>query len=205
MLKFIGQKLEVIVISASPKEGKLIFSEKGSEQKEKCEIVEKYKVGDIIEGEVTGIVDFGLFLKIEDGLEGLVHISEMDWGLVENPRALFKVGEIVKAQIIEVKGDKVSLSIKVLKENPWVAAAKKYNKGDTVEGVVIKHNKHGALVSIEEGVAGLNHISEFGTEKALKETLELGKKYSFKIMLFEPVSQRMTLSHKEAHETEEKK
>ncbi|MAG12867.1 30S ribosomal protein S1 [bacterium] len=195
--KFVGQKIDVLILSASPKEGKLIFSEKGHEQKEKGEIIGKYNVGDIVEGEVTGIVDFGLFIKIEEGLEGLVHISEMDWGLVEDPRILFKVGEVVKAQIIEVKDNKISLSIKVLKENPWVTAAKKYKKGDDVTGVVIKHNKHGALVSIEEGVAGLNHVSEFGTEKALREELELGKTYSFKITLFEPNEQRMTLSHKE--------
>ncbi len=196
--KLVGQKLTVIMLTASAKEGKLIFSEKGPEQKGKGEIVEKYQVGNIVEGEITGIVDFGLFIKIEEGLEGLVHISEMDWGLVENPRTLFKVGQAVKAQIIEIKDNKISLSIKVLKENPWVAAATKYKKDDVVEGVVIKHNKHGALVSIEEGVAGLNHISEFGTEKVLKETLELGKKYSFKIIFFEPGTQRMTLSHKEA-------
>ena len=196
--KLVGQKLNVIIITASPKEGKLIFSEKGPEQKEKDEMVEKYRVGDIIEGHITGIVDFGLFIKVEEGLEGLVHISEMDWGLVENPRTLFKMGETVKAQVIEIKDNKISLSIKALKENPWVAAAHKYTLGSIVEGVVIKHNKHGALVSIEEGVAGLNHISEFGTEKALKETLELGKKYSFKITLFEPSSQRMTLSFKGA-------
>ncbi len=198
--KLVGQKLNVVVITASPKEGKLIFSEKGPEQKGKEEIIEKYRIGDIVGGEITGIVDFGLFIKVEEGLEGLVHISEMDWGLVENPRTLFKVGEVVKAQVIEIKDGKISLSIKALKENPWVAAANKYKVEDRVEGVVIKHNKHGALVSIEEGVAGLNHISEFGTEKALKETLELGKKYSFKITLFEPASQRMTLSHKEAQE-----
>ncbi|MDP3725975.1 MAG: S1 RNA-binding domain-containing protein, partial [bacterium] len=202
--KLVGQKLTVIILTASAKEGKLIFSEKGPEQKEKEEIVEKYQVGNIIEGEITGIVDFGLFIKIEDGLEGLVHISEMDWGLVENPRTLFKVGQAVKAQIIEIKDNKISLSVKVLKENPWIAAATKYKKDDLVEGVVIKHNKHGALVSIEEGVAGLNHISEFGTEKVLKETLELGKKYSFKIILFEPTTQRMTLSRKEAQESEKK-
>ncbi|MEK7178937.1 MAG: S1 RNA-binding domain-containing protein [Patescibacteria group bacterium] len=197
--KFIGKKLQVTILSVIPKEGKLIFSEKVQEEKGKGELVAKYKVGDVVEGEVTGIVDFGLFVKIEDGLEGLVHISEMDWGLVENPRALFKVGERVHAQIIEIKDDKVSLSIKALKQNPWTAAKDKYKKGDTIKGVVIRHNRHGALVSIEEGVAGLVHISEFGTDKVLKETLELGKTYSFTITLFDPAEQRMTLSYKESH------
>ena len=196
--KFVGKKLHVCILTALPREGKLIFSEKEPEKKERSEIVEKYSVGDVVDGEITGIVDFGLFVKVEDQLEGLVHISEMDWGLVENPRTLFKVGEQVKAQIIEIKDGKISLSIKALKKNPWVDAEKKYKKDDIVSGVVIKYNKHGALMSIEEGVAGLVHISEFENEKALKETLELSKSYPVKIMLFEPKSQRMTLSLKEA-------
>ncbi|MBI3020305.1 MAG: S1 RNA-binding domain-containing protein [Parcubacteria group bacterium] len=198
--KFVGEKLSVSIISADPKEEKLIFSEKGGEEKEQTELAGKYKIGDIVEGVVTGIVDFGLFVKIEDGLEGLVHISEMDWGLVEDPRAMFKVGEKVTTQVIEVKDGKVSLSIKALRPNPWFEAEKKYAKGDIVKGIVIKHNKHGALVSIEEGVAGLAHISEFGDLEKLKETLELGKTYSFKITLFEPKDQRLTFSYKEALE-----
>ena len=94
----------------------------------------------------------------------------------------------------------MSLSIKALRPNPWFDAEKKYKKGDIVKGIVIKHNKHGALVSIEEGVAGLAHISEFGDAEKLKETLELGKTYSFKITLFEPKDQRLTFSFKEAQE-----
>jgi len=202
--KFIGEKLAVFVLSADPKEDKLIFSEKGSEEKEHTERAEKYTIGQIIEGEITGIVDFGLFVKIEEGLEGLVHISEMDWGLVQDPRAMFKVGQTVAAQVIEIKDGKVSLSIKALRPNPWNEAEKKYKKGDIVKGVVIRHNKHGALVSIEEGVAGLAHISEFGDLEKLKEILELGKVYSFKITLFEPKEQRLTFSYKEALVGEEK-
>ena len=115
----------------------------------------------IAEGEITGIVDFGIFVKLEDGLEGLVHISEIEWGLVEDPRSLFSVGDKVNVKIIEIKSGKISLSIKALKENPWKNAASKYKKDDEVTGVVIKYNKHGALASIEEGVAGLVHVSEF--------------------------------------------
>src|SRR5262249_38101297 len=148
----------------------------------------------VVEGEVTGAVDFGVFVKLEQGLEGLVHISELDWGLVEDPRALFKVGEPVKVKIIEIKDGKVSLSVKALKENPWKTAGERYKKGMEVPGVVIKYNKHGALASIEEGVAGLVHISEFESPQELRENLELGKSYPFKIMLFEPKDQRMTLS-----------
>jgi len=182
------------IITADAKEGKLIFSEKDQEQKDKEKIIDAYHVGDIIEGEVTGSVDFGVFVKLEQGLEGLVHISELDWGLVEDPKSFFSVGEKVRVQIIEIKDGKISLSVKALKENPWEGAKEKYKKDKIVSGVVIKYNKHGALVSIEEGVAGLVHISEFENEEALRQSLELGMSYSFKIVLFEPKEQRMTLS-----------
>lgn len=192
--KLVGGKLAVSIISANPKDGKLIFSEKSQTEETREKIVGKYALGDIVEGEITGIVDFGAFVKIEDGLEGLVHISEIDWGLVEDPRLFFKVGDKVKVKVIEIKEGKISLSVKALKENPWVEAAKKYKKDDAVQGVVIKFNRHGALASIEEGVAGLVHISEFGSEEKLREKLELGKSYQFKISLFDPKEQKMALT-----------
>jgi len=192
--KLVTQKIDVTIITAIPNEGKLIFSEKIQQDKEKEKIVGKYKINDELMGEVTGIVDFGIFVKVEEGLEGLVHISELDWSLVEDPKQLFKVGEKVKVKVIEVKEGKVSLSIKALKTNPWTEAAKKYKKDALVEGVVIKYNKYGALASIEEGVAGLVHVSEFGTEAVLKSKLELGKSYTFKISSFDPKSQKMTLA-----------
>jgi len=192
--KLIGQKISVSIINASPKEGKLIFSEKSPNEKEKDKIVGKYVVGDTVEGVVTGIVDFGVFVKIEEGLEGLVHISEIDWALVEDPKLFVKVGEKVQVKVIEVKDGKVSLSIKALKPNPWIEAEKKYKKDDKVRGVVIKFNKHGALASIEDGVAGLVHISEFGSEDKLRKALEMGKTYDFKITLFDAKEQKMALS-----------
>ena len=192
--KLVGQKLTVSVIDASPKEDKLIFSEKGLDDKEKRELIQNYSVGDVVAGEVTGMVDFGVFVKLEEGLEGLVHISEIDWGLVDDPRHFFTVGDSVKVKIIDIKDGKGSLSVKALKENPWEAAAKKYQKGDKVEGVVIKFNKHGALASIEEGIAGLIHVSDFGSEEALRRHLELGSRYPFTISLFEPKDMRMALS-----------
>lgn len=193
--KLVGQKISVVIISALPKEGKLIFSEKNPEQKDKEKIIGKYTVGDEFEGEVTGMVDFGVFVKIEDGLEGLVHISEIDWALVEDPKTLFKIGDKMKVKIIEIKEGKISLSIKALKENPWKEAANRYKKDSVVKGVIIKFNKHGALASIEEGIAGLVHISEFGSEEKLRSTLELGKTYTFKISLFDPKEQKMALSY----------
>lgn len=193
--KLLGTELMVTIIGATPKEGKLIFSEKSPEQKEKREILSRYELGDVVSGTVTGIVDFGVFVKIEEGLEGLVHISEIDWGLVENPRQFFKVGQKVDVKIIEIKEGKISLSIKALKQNPWREAGEKYTKDQTVTAVVIKFNKHGALASVEEGVAGLVHVSEFGSEEKLRETLELGKTYKFKINLFDPKEQKMALSY----------
>ena len=197
----VGKLLSVIIITADQKEGKLIFSEKGPQEKEeKEEKVSKYSVGETVEGTVTGAVDFGVFVKLEEGLEGLVHISELDWGLVEDTRARFKVGDKVAVKVIEVKDDKISLSIKQLKENPWNAASKKYRKDQQVQGVIIKYNKHGALASIEEGVAGLVHISEFASDEELRNTLLLGQSYPFMITLFEPKDQRMTLSWKKKEE-----
>lgn len=199
----VGKRIEVIIISALPKEGKLIFSEKDNNPEERQEIVEKYKVGDELECTVAGIVDFGIFLKLEDNLEGLVHISEIDWGLVEDPRTMFKIGDTVKAKIIEIKDGKISLSVKVLKENPWNEFEGTLNKGDIVSGVVIKFNKHGALVSIKQGVAGLVHNSGFGSDENLRKTLELGKTYNFQVTLFESKEQRMTLVYLENGKKEE--
>jgi small subunit ribosomal protein S1 len=191
--KLVGTKLPVMIISANPKEGKLIFSEKETNPEEREEVVNKYSVGDELTCSVTGIVDFGVFLKIEEGLEGLVHISELDWGLVEDPRALFKLKDSVKAKIIDIKDGKISLSIKALKANPWSSVEKDIKRGDVVKGVVLRYNKHGALVSIKEGVAGLVHNSTFGGEEKLKDALILGKTYEFTVTLFEPKDQRMTL------------
>jgi small subunit ribosomal protein S1 len=202
--KLIGKRLSVMIINAIPKEGKLIFSEKDSKgtvsvassgkEKSDASLSMNYAVGDEVEGTVTGVVEFGIFVRLEEGVEGLVHKSEIDWGLVEDTKAHARVGDKVRAKIIEIKDGKISLSIKALKQNPWKEAAQKYKKGDTVTGVVIKFNKHGALVSVEEGVAGLAHVSDFGDEEKLRNTLSLGKSYPFMITLFDADEERMTLS-----------
>ena len=211
--KLIGKRIPVSIIAAIPKEGKLIFSEstentiseetkktkKDDNQKDSkaiTKIVSKYNIGDQLEGVVTGVVDFGIFVKIDNEIEGLIHKSEIDWGLVENTKDYAKVGDKIKVEVIEIKDDKISLSMKKLKENPWMAAAKKYKKGDSVDGVIIRFNKHGALVSIEEGVAGLLHISDFENEEKMKQELSLGKIYKFEISLFDGNEEKMTLKLK---------
>ncbi len=193
--KLEGQKLGVTIIAFDPKEDKIIFSEKGAETAELKELTAKYAAGQIIEGEITGVVDFGIFIKLEEGLEGLCHLSELDWSLVQNPHELFKVGERLQAKIIGIEAGRVSLSVKALKPDPWMAAADKYHKSDIVEGKVLRFNKYGALIAIAEGVSGLSHISEFGSIEKMKEKLEVGKTYPFQITLFEPKDRRMTLSY----------
>src|SRR3990167_93116 len=192
--KFVGETLEVTILDINPKENKLIFSEKNVESDELKEVLSKYQVGDVIEGEVTGVVDFGIFIKIEEGLEGLAHISELDWALVENPNSLFKIGEKVKAQIISIEGDKISLSVKALKPNPWEVNKEKYKKGDIVEGKVLRLNKFGALVTLDTGIYGLAHISDFGTEKKMRETIDAGKTYVFQIVNYKPEDKKLSFS-----------
>ncbi len=196
--KLVGEKLHVVIITADAQEGKLIFSERGPQTSKETTTHGVFAVGDVVQGEVTGAVEFGIFVKIQDGLEGLVHISELDWGLVENPKTLYKVGDKVNVKVIEIKDGKVSLSIKALKEDPWKSASVQFKKDQVVDAVIIKYNKHGALGSIEEGVAGLVHISEFSSVEELRKSLEIGKNYKFKITLFDPSNHRMTLSFKQA-------
>ncbi|GIW69193.1 MAG: 30S ribosomal protein S1 [Candidatus Parcubacteria bacterium] len=216
--KLVGQKLRVSILAVNQEDSKLIFTERAPEaadvsseasdaatsarsggsqssRKRDTSLLAKYEVGQEIEGEVTGVVDFGVFIKIEEGLEGLTHLSELDWGLVSDPRKLFKVGDRTKAKIIEIKDGKVSLSIKRLTPDPWEGAKNRYHKGDKVNAVIIKYNKHGALASVEEGVAGLVHVSEFPSEEVLRHTLKLGEKYPFVITVFEPKDRRMILSY----------
>src|SRR3990167_4442388 len=193
--RFVGETLEVIILDIDSKESKLIFSEKNVESDELKEALSKYQMGDVVEGEVTGVVEFGIFIKIEEGLEGLAHISELDWGLVESPANLFKIGEKIKAKIISIEGDKISLSVKALKPDPWELGKDKYNKGDIVEGKVLRLNKFGALVLLgDSGIYGLAHISEFGTEKRMRELVETGKSYVFQIAVFHPEDRKLSLS-----------
>jgi len=190
--KLVGQTLNLKIIDIDQRDKKLIVSEKATEEKKLKVALEKYKVGDIVEGTITGIVDFGAFIKFDD-LEGLIHISEMDWQIINNPTEIFKVGDKVSAKIIEIEGDRVSLSTRALRENPWDKVEEKYQVGQTVKGTVTKFNPFGAFIKLDDYIQGLTHISEFGTEKKMEETLEIGKKYDFKIISIKPSEYRMAL------------
>lgn len=193
--KLIGQTLKVKILDLNQPENKLIFTEKGLDYEIVREVLLKYKAGDEVQGEITGVVDFGAFIKFdeESGIEGLIHKSEIDWTLVQDPLEVLKPGERVRAKIIEIQGDKVSLSLKQLKPDPWAEIAQKYKKGDVVRGPVTKFNPFGAFVELDKGVQGLLHISEFGTESRMREILELGKEYDFKILMLDPQEHRMSL------------
>lgn len=194
--KFVGQEMEVKIFDLDPREGKLILSEKAKEDEKIREILKNYEVGDIVEGEITGLTDFGVFMKFgkeKDELEGLIHISELDWQLIENPADIVKIGEKVKAKIISIADNKISLSLKVLKKDPWQEFEKKYDKGDIVEGKVSKFNPYGAFVQITSKIQGLCHISEFGTKAKMEETLKIGEKYKFQILSLNSGEHRMSL------------
>ena len=191
--KLVGVAIKVKVIDANPAEEKVIFSEKGVSSDETRASLARYKAGDIVEGEITGVVDFGAFVRFGETLEGLIHISEIDWSLIEDPRAFLKPGDKVHAKIIDIQGDKVALSLKALKEDPWLGIGDKYHKGDTVKGTVTKFNPFGAFVAVEPHIQGLVHISEFGNEQKMREELALNSSYDFRVILVEPREHRMAL------------
>ena len=192
--KFIGRELEVQIIDLDPKTERLILSEKLKEIEKIEEGLKNYKVGDLVEGEITGILDFGAFLKFgKEDIEGLIHISELDWRLIESPFEIVKVGQKTKAQIIEIADDKVFLSLKALKKDPWKGLEKKYQKGARVAGKITKFNPFGAFVQITPKIQALCHISEFGTKSKMEEKIKIGQKYDFQILEIRPEEHRMSL------------
>lgn len=193
--KLVGQSLKIKILDVSPSENKLIFTEKKQSSEEIHDLLLKFKIGDEVEGEITGVVDFGAFVRLEGTeFEGLIHISEIDWSLIEDPRLVLKTGDKVRAKIIDIQGEKISLSLKALKPDPWIAIAEKYHKEDVVRGKVTKFNTFGAFVQINDELHGLVHISEFGTEAKMKEELEVEKEYDFKIAMINPKEHRMSLA-----------
>lgn len=195
--QLINQNLQVKVISFESQSGKLIFSEKAAGDSVQQEKIKNYKVGDMVEGEVTGVVDFGLFTNLGD-MEGLVHISEVSWDHVENLRDLFKPGDKIKAQVVSTENNRLSLSIKRLTPDPWLKLVDKYKKGDEVEGEVTRTTPFGAFVKFDN-LDGLVHISEMG-EKVTNPTdiVEVGGKYKFEIVAIEPELHKVSLKLKQS-------
>ncbi len=210
---FVGQNLEVRVIDVTEGEEKLIVSEKAVWDEKQKNIIAKYKVGEIVEGDVSALADFGAFVKF-DILEGLVHISEIAWQRIDHPRDLLKIGDRVKAEVIGIDGSKIFLSMKKLVQDPWKTVGEKYAVGQKVQGKVLKINPFGLFVELDPEIHGLAHISELSA-KPVTDPGELGKvgeTMEFMIVSIEPEQHRLGLSLKalspskksEKEETEEK-
>lgn len=190
--KFIGQTLIVKVLDYDQKNAKVILSEKAKASKELETKLASYQVGDTVAGEVSGLVNFGAFITF-NGIEGLIHISEIGWQLVEKPSDVLKIGEKIQAQIIDIGHDKISLSLKALKPNPWDSVENKYKKGDEVTGTVVKFNPFGAFVKLDAEIQGLAHVSEFKTYQDMTAAIKLGQSYPFKVTTLEPKEYKLAL------------
>jgi small subunit ribosomal protein S1 len=199
--QYIGSLFNVRVITVDQREGKLIVSEKAAMSPETQKALEKLTEGTVIAGKVSGVVDFGVFAKFTwQGveLEGLVHISELAWQRVDNPSDFAKVGQEVQALVIGVDGTRISLSLKRMRQDPWLTVGDRYHVGDTVEGEVLKVTPFGAFVKLDDDIHGLAHVSELTTDETLKpeEIVRAGTTKSFRIISIEPTEHRLGLSLK---------
>lgn len=193
----VGKDFKVRVINVDEDGKKIIFSEKAAIQETREKALGNLKEGDIVEWVISGILTYGLFVTF-DGLEGLVHVSEIDWGHVNNPSKFAKVGQKVKVKIIGLDSEKISLSIKRLKENPWDVLAAKYKLGDTVKAPVSRISQFWAFMELDGGIQGLIHLSEIshGVVKDIRDFIKVGEEISAKIINFEPNEKRIGLSLK---------
>ena len=192
-----GKPIRVRVLDVSRKDNKLIFSEKEAVKDDMAARFAELKVGDEVEGIVTGVIDFGAFVNV-DGIEGLIHISEISWERVENPRDYVKVGETVKAKIIAIDKDRLSLSLKQMSEDPWLKEVKAFNKGDIVEGKITRITPFGAFVQLSASVEALVHVSEMGDDDNIdpEKIFQLNEKKEFKVLDIDTDARKISLSLK---------
>lgn len=196
--KFINQQLEVKIITVDEDDEKLIVSERAAWEEQQQGRLDKYKPGSVVEGVVSGIVDFGCFVKFDDGLEGLVHISELAWQRIDDPREVVELGQKVKAKIINLEGSKISLSLRRLIDDPWKNVKDKYQVGEMVKGKVLKVNPFGLFVELDPEIHGLAHISEL-SDKPVQDATTVAKpgdELSFKVISIDPHEHRLGLSLK---------
>lgn len=191
---FIGKKFKVKLISLNQEKEKLIVSEKAAQADEFKAILASLKIGGIVKGQISGLTDFGAFVKfkapkLEKSIEGLIHISELAWQRIEDPSEIVKVNDKIKVKIISLDNNRISLSLKRLQEDPWESVKKNYKKGQEVKGKVIKIDHFGAFVQIDKDIHGLAHISQFPEGINLK----ISRQYKFKINSLEPKEHRMGL------------
>lgn len=194
----IGKGIRVRILDADRKQNKLIFSEKEAIRENMQQRFEQLKVGDVVKGIVTGVVDYGAFVNVE-GIEGLIHISELSWERVSNPTDYVKVGDTVEAKIISIDKDRLSLSLKQLQEDPWLGEVEKLSKGDEVEGTVTRITPFGAFIQISPAVEALVHITELGEEGVNPEKIfKVNEKKKFIVLGIERENRKISLSLKKA-------
>ncbi|MFP4514796.1 MAG: 30S ribosomal protein S1 [Parcubacteria group bacterium] len=205
--KFVGQKMEVNIITLEEGDDKIIFSEKELWNKRKKDVISQYKEGMVVEGVVTAITNFGVFVSFGENMEGLIHISELAWQRIDSPHDLVKVGDTIKAEVVNLEGSKIFLSAKKLMKDPWQEATKKYKEGTVVEGEILKVNPFGLFVKLDEKIHGLAHISELGLKpkEKISEIFSAGEKREFEIINISPEEHRLGLKLADKKDKKSKK
>lgn len=195
----VNQTLRVRVLDVSRKDNKLIFSEKEAVKDDMQARFSQLKVGDEVEGVVTGVIDYGAFVNVE-GIEGLIHISEISWERVDNPRNYVKAGDTIKAKIIAIDKDRLSLSLKQMSEDPWLNEVKAFKKGDVVEGKITRITPFGAFVQLSPSVEALVHVSEMSDDENVdpEQLFQLNEKKQFKVLDIDSENRKIALSLKNA-------
>lgn len=191
----VSQTLKVRILDCDRKANKLIFSEKEAIKDGLAQRFASLKIGDTVSGVVTGVVDFGAFVNV-DGIEGLVHISEISWERVSNPSDYVKVGQTIEAKIISIDKDRLSLSVKQLTQDPWLDEVEKFAKGDEVEGTVTRITPFGAFVQLSPAVEALVHVSELGSGEGVdpEKVFTLNERKGFKILDIDKENRKISLS-----------
>ena len=191
--KFKGQEFKVKILDFNEAENKLIVSEKAIKEEAAKEELAKLKVGDLVEGKITEVTDFGAFVKLSDTLDGLIHSSEIDWKFIEDPREVLHSGDEISAKIISLDGNRVSLSLKALKDDPWLKAEEKYQPGQKINGRVIKIRNNGAFIELPGDIIAFLPVAELG-EQTLNDLFEVNKEYEFAIVSLDPKEHKMVLT-----------
>ena len=191
----VGKAIKVRILDANKKDNKLIFSEKEAVKDGLAERFSKLAVGDVVKGVVTGVVDFGVFVNV-DGIEGLIHISEISWERVNNPADYVKVGETVEAKIIAIDKERLSLSMKQLVEDPWLSEVENLKKGSKIEGTVTRITPFGAFVQISPAVEALVHVSELGEGNDVdpEKVFTLNERKEFKVLDIDREGRKISLT-----------
>lgn len=195
----VKQTLTVRILDINRKENKLIFSEKEAVKDDMQERFAKLAVGEEVEGVITGVIDFGAFVNV-DGIEGLIHISEISWERVEDPKNYVKTGDKVKAKIIAIDKDRLSLSLKQMQEDPWLQEVKEFKKGSLVEGRVTRITPFGAFVQLSPAVEALVHVSEMSDDEGTdpEKVFKVNETKQFKVLDVDTESRKIALSLKAA-------